>query len=104
MDEALTLATITGARRTVQVELVSSLSREFSRLLGSLWVSIIKVYRDPYPPSRGRAKIKVSFDRPPGLIPSVVERDNWIRSFLRVLRGLTRALIHGGLVGGLSWG
>ncbi len=104
LDDALTLATLSGARRTVQVELASGLPGEFSRLLGSLGVSIIKVYMDPHPPYRGRAKIEVSFDRPPGLIPSIVERDSWIMTFLRVLHGLTRALMHGGLVGALQLG
>ena len=104
LDEALTLATLSSARRTVQVELASGLTKRFSRLMGSLGVSIIKVYRDPRPPYRGRAKVEVSFDRPPELVPSIVERDNWIRSFLRVIRCLALSLIHGGLVGGLSLG
>lgn len=103
LEEALLLSTLVNASRTVQVELSSSLSKEFSQFMGNNGISIIKIYRDPHRPYNGRAKVEVSFDRPPNLYPNIAERDRWIAAFLSTLRRLVDALIHGGLVGGLQF-
>ena len=104
LDEALTLATLRGASSTVQVELSSGLTKHFSKLMGNLGISIIKIYRDPGHPWRGLAKIEISFDHPPDLYPHIAERDRWIRVFLGVLRELVSSLFAGGLVGALQLG
>ena len=101
LDEALEIATLRGAQTTVQVELSTGLPRWFSRLMGHLGISIIKIYRDPGPPWRGRAKIEVSYDHPPLLRPHIAEREHWIRVLLGTLRDLVRAMFAGGLVGAL---
>ena len=63
LDEALIIATLRGAKRTVQVEIASILPG-FDRFMSEYGISLIKICRNPYTPYRGRAKLEVSVEDP----------------------------------------
>ena len=91
LDEALNLAVLRGAKRTVQVELSIGLNDRFTEFMGEHGISIIKIYRDRSPPWLGRAKLEASFDRPPNLYPHLAERDSWVRLMEDLLFLLARS-------------
>lgn len=97
LDEALILATLRGARRTVQVEIATILP-SFDKFMSRRGISIIKIYRDPHPPYRGKAKLEVSIEGPI-LYPHIVARDDWVRFQVEVLASLARLLRGGGRLG-----
>lgn len=79
LDDALDLALLRGARRTVQVELSVRLSDRLAEFMGRHGISIIKIYRDRSPPWHGSVKLEAAFDRPPELYPHPAERDSWVK-------------------------
>ncbi len=93
LEEALTIATLRGAVRVVQAEVAEALrSPELEAVMDELGVSEIKVYRDPSPPYRGRAKLEVVFNSGTPLKPSILELPAWAKAFQRVKEALLHAL------------
>lgn len=85
LSEALLQATLLEAGRTLQVEIAMPIDDPFiAELMGSLGISEVRIYRDPYPPYRGVPKVEVALSHPP-LKPNIMERENWIKAFKRII-------------------
>ena len=120
LEEALALATLRGATRTIQVELSTVLGGGLARVMDELGITIIKIYRDKHPPYHGRPKLEISFDRPP-LRPHLAEHGVWTRVYamlqellaktikgarIRESGGARMGVLRHGVLSGLSqsWG
>ena len=93
LEDALAVATLRGAAEVAQAEAAELLDDPgLEAPMNVLGVSIIKVYRDPSPPYRGRVKLEITFNSRTPLKPSILELKSWAEAFQSVKQALLAAL------------
>ena len=93
LQEALTLATLRGATKTLQVELSIPLNdSKFIELLDKYSISTIIIYRDQHWPYHGKPKYELRFDNS-FLKPHILEERNWIKAINDSIKATKKALV-----------